>query len=223
MNSRVLIFDIESSNLAANFGYVLCISYKWLGERVVHTIAIDQFDRFRTDPTNDKDVVKEFKKIYEQADLVVAHYGAKFDRTFINTRLLVHGLTGLPRTKLFDTWRIAKDHLRLNSNRLATLISALGIRYKKTELDGPIWIKAMAGNRSALRYVVEHCVMDVLALEQVYIKLSPLVLEQTNPMFHACDKKFLVKYGTRICDKKLYQRYWCKKCGGWIKGEIIKL
>lgn len=220
--SKILIFDIESTNLAANFGYIICICYKWLGEEKIHTISIDSFPGFKADPTNDKEVVKTFKKVFEEADMVVAHYGQKFDKTFVNTRLLVHGLGSLPRTKLFDTWRVAKDHLRLNSNRLATLISALNIKYQKTELSGPIWIKAMAGHRPSIKYVIEHCVYDVLALEQVYLKISPLVLENTNPMFHKCDSKFWRSNGNRVCDRKAFRRMWCMKCGGWWKGEVLK-
>lgn len=222
MMSKVLIFDIESTNLAANFGYIICISYKWLGENKVHTISISESSTFKDDPTNDRELVQRFKKIYEQADMVVAHYGQRFDKTFINTRLMIHNLGSLPRTKLFDTWRIAKDHLRLNSNRLASLISALNIRYKKTELNGSTWIKAMSGDKKSIIYVIEHCIKDVLALEQVYLKLSPLVRENIHSMFHKCNKKYLQKYGIRVCDKKVYQRYLCKKCGGWIKGEVIK-
>lgn len=217
---KILIFDIESTNLAANFGYILCISYKWLGSNKVHTIRIDQFKRFKTDPTNDVDVVKAFGEVFLEAHRVVAHYGKKFDKTFINTRRLVHGLPLLPNTKLIDTWRIAKDHLRLNSNRLATLIAALGIKTQKTALSGPIWIKAMAGDRKAIAYVVKHCVADVNALEEVFIKLRPLITETENPVFHKCDPKHLRLKDYRVADKKTFARMFCLKCSGWFKGPV---
>lgn len=219
---KVLIFDIESTNLAANFGYIICISYKWLGHPKVHTIRIDQFKRFKKDPTNDIEVVKAFEKVFNEADRVVAHYGKKFDKTFVNTRRLVHNLSVLPNTKLIDTWRIAKDHLRLNSNRLETIISALGIKTQKTKLSGPIWIKAMAGDKQAINYVVTHCIADVKALEEVFIKLRPFISDMEHPSLHKCDSKYMHSNGYRVADKQKYRRLFCLNCKGWFKGEVIK-
>lgn len=222
LNKRVLLFDIESTNLAANFGYILCISYKWLGESSVHTIRIDKFKRFQNDPTNDVEVVKAFEDVFNQADRVVAHYGKKFDKTFINTRRLIHGLLVLPNTKLIDTWRIAKDHMRLNSNRLATLINALGVKTQKTALSGPVWIKAMAGDKKAIDYVVHHCIADVKALEEVFLKIRPLISETEHPGLHKCAPKYLRSNGYRTADKQTYKRLYCVKCSGWFKGELVK-
>lgn len=219
---KTLVFDIEATNLAANFGVILCISYKWLDEKTVHTIRIDQFKRFKTDPTNDIDVVRKFETVFNSADRVVAHYGKKFDKTFINTRRLIHGLPVLPNTKLIDTWRIAKDHLRLNSNRLETLISALGVKTQKTPLSGPVWVKAMAGDRKAISYVVEHCIADVKALEEVFLKLRPFITETENPTLHKCNPKYMLSNGHRVADKKLYKRLFCTKCSGWFRGEVVK-
>lgn len=218
---KILIFDIEATNLAANFGVILCISYKWFGDKTVHTIRIDQFPRFKSDPTNDVEVVREFEKVFNEADRVVAHYGKKFDKTFINTRRIIHGLPILPNTKLIDTWRIAKDHLRLNSNRLETLISALGVKTKKTPLSGPIWVKAMAGDKTAISYVVKHCIADVNALEEVFVKIKPFISETENKLFHKCPLKYLRSNGQRVADKTVYKRLFCLKCKSWFRGEVL--
>lgn len=220
MNPKILVFDIESSNLNANFGVILCISYKWFGTDKVHTIAITDFPSFKKDPTNDKPVVEAFQKVFEEADYVVAHFGEKFDVPMIQTKLLMHSGKLLPNTKLIDTWRISKTKLKLNSNRLETLISALGVKHKKTPLSGPTWVKAMAGNREAIRYVVEHCIADVKALEGVFQKLLPLIAELL-PKSHLCDPKHSVRHGYRVAAKKTFMRMFCKKCGAWWKGAVI--
>jgi len=77
---KILIFDIESTNLAANFGYILCVSYKWADKKEVHTIRIDRFPLFKKDPTNDREVVKAFGEVFNEADRVVAHYGKSLTR-----------------------------------------------------------------------------------------------------------------------------------------------
>ncbi len=219
MQPRILIFDIESSNLSANFGVILCISYKWLNTGKVHTIAITDFPLFKKDPTNDREVVREFRKVFLQADAVVAHFGQFFDIPMLQTKMIMHGLPVLPKTKLIDTWKIAKKQLKLNSNRLATLISALKIKYKKTELDGPTWVRAMAGNVKAIKYVVTHCIYDVLALEAVFNKLRPLMAE-SEENFHACKNPTYKSEGIRIKDKKTYRRLYCRKCGWFKHGDL---
>lgn len=218
---KTLIFDIESTNLNANFGVILCISYKWAGTKKVHTISITDFPEFKNDPTNDKRVVAEFLKVYKEADAVVAHYGEKFDRPMIQTKLLMHSRSIMPNTRLIDTWRIAKTKLKLNSNRLDTLISALDIPHKKTPLSGPTWVRAMAGDRKAIKYVVEHCEADVRALDAVYEKLAPLMTE-TLPKFHGCKNPDYRHNGLRTCNNKVYERLMCVSCGGWFKGKVQK-
>lgn len=221
MINKVLFFDIESTNLSANFGTILCISYKWNFEKEVHTISITDFPEFQKDPTNDKQVVKEFKKVYEEADFTVAHFGARFDIPMINTKLIMHHLSPLPNTRLIDTWWIAKHKLKLNSNRLETLIAALGLKHKKTPLSGPIWIRATAGHRASIEYITTHCESDVKALEEAYNKLIVLMGE-TMPKTHTCDKKYLRSQGYRVCNSSTYKRLYCVKCGSWLKGSVVK-
>lgn len=220
---KILVWDIESSNLAANYGFIICISYKWHGESGVKTISVADFPSFKTDPTNDFYVVREFSKVYNEADVTVAHYGQKFDLPMVNTKLIMHGLPTLSPKILRDTWRISKDKLRLNSNRLETLISALNLKYKKTPLSGPIWVKAMSGDHKAIKYVEQHCIADVNALDEAYKKLVPLVSETAPAALHTCDPKLMVSNGSRVCAKKVYTRLFCKGCGGWFKGETVNV
>lgn len=225
---RTLIWDIETSNLSANYGFILCIGYKWLGEKKPKIISIKDFPLYKRDPTNDREVVKAFAKVFAEAEIHVAHYGKYFDYPYVNTRLLYHGLNPLPPTRLEDTWWIARKQLKLNSNRLATLTEFFDLT-RKTPVSGPHWIKAMAGNPKSLRYVEKHCIYDIDALEEAYN-----ILKQFKPVFpvktdgtfcphcHAKDKgkaKVLQKRGQALASQKRYQRYQCKKCGLWSQDK----
>jgi len=224
---KVLFLDIEASNLAASMGYILCIGYKWAHEAKPRIIRIDETKEGRKHVTDDMGVLKQFEKVYEEADIVVHHFGQYYDIPFIQTRRIMKGLKPMPVTAQVDTWRIAKKRLKFHSNRLAAILSALKCPYAKTELKGDLWIEAMAGDRKALNYVVEHCVQDVLALEWVYNHMKAVsdqhprvVLSKDERICPLCGGKGQSK-GLRASAKHQYRRVVCVDCGHNWKGERI--
>lgn len=227
MKTKTLIFDIEASNLSANFGYCLAIGYKWLDDSKTHVLSITDSKSFKKDPTNDLELLEKFRKIWEEADVVVAHYGKKFDVPYLNTRLLIHGKTRLPETPLVDTWATARYQLKLNSNRLDTLIAAVGCPVTKTHLSGPIWVKASAGDKNSIKYVVDHCKADVQALEYCYKKIKglivshPTVADRPNQCT-TCQGETFRSLGVRRTATRVYRRFICTRCGKSRQGEKLQ-
>lgn len=228
-HAKILFFDIETTNLNADFGYVLCAAWKWQGNPTIHDAIISDSPDFKRDPTNDRYVVGEVLKAVESADLIVTWYGIKFDVPFVNSKLLAHGMRVLPPVPHVDGWRIAKYKLKLHSNRLASVSAFLGLE-DKTPLNGRIWIRAMAGICKDIRYVVKHCRQDVLVLEQAYNKVRALTTTHPNvgltspytvhKLCPVCGNAFaLQKRGMRIARTCIYQRYWCGLCGAWSQGK----
>ena len=226
---KILLFDIEATNLAANFGFILCICYKWLGEKRVHTISIRDFPRYTRDKTSDRDVVTAFARIYQQADIVVGHYSTKFDTPYINARLLYHGRKPLPTVRHIDTWRVSKDRLRLNSNRLAAVAEFFDLGDKSPVL-GPQWIKAMAGEASALKYVEKHCRIDIEVLEKAYLKIRGLMPQHPNGNLvrgikkacPTCGSTHLTRRGYLLSYTSRKPRFVCPN-GHWSHGNPEKL
>lgn len=223
--ARILIFDIEATNLNANFGYVLCIGYRWYGTKTTTVLSITNCNSFKKDPTNDLELIEKFRKVWEKADIVIAHYGKKFDIPYLNTRLLIHGRTRLPETPIVDTWQACKYQLKLNSNRLDSLIAAVGCPIKKTHLSGPIWVKASAGDKPSIKYVVDHCRADVDALHYCYHKIKGLINQhptvQDKPeQCTACSGSHFRNLGWRRTATRVYRRYICLGCGQARKGEL---
>src|SRR5262245_60717008 len=116
---KILFFDIESTGLNATFGTILCIGYKWWGQPKVHVPTI--LDYSKNNLLDDKGLVREFAKIYEQADFCCGHYASRFDVPMIQSKLLRYGLGPLPPVPLIDTWRVARDTFKFHNNRLATI------------------------------------------------------------------------------------------------------
>lgn len=219
---RVLLFDIECTNLAANFGYILSVAWKWSGRwrSGVKCLDITQSPHFKRNPTDDSWLVENFRHIVEDADIIIGHYSTKFDYPFLQARALYHQQPLFPTDiKHIDTWRIARQKLKLNSNRLSSLAAHLGLE-EKTPLSGPIWIRAMAGHVPSIRYVVAHNKQDVVVLEQCYDKIKGLNWD--NPKVSVdkgscptCGSFNIRLRGFRRTTRAKVQRFSCNSCGHW--------
>ena len=232
---KIQLWDIEATNLNANFGYILSIAVKDLDEKKVRVYSIADYPRYKKDPTNDKDLVRDAAADLGSAGVWVTWYGARFDVPFVNTRLIGHGLPPMPPVPHIDGWRIAKYKLKMNSNRLASVSGFLNVE-EKTPLNGPIWIKASAGDKKSLDYIVEHNIQDVIVLEQVYHRIRPLITSGPNVSLlqnmesakgvnacPICASLRLQKRGLTSTATTRKQRYQCQDCGGWSIGKATKV
>lgn len=221
---KVLFLDIECSDLSADIGNIICIGYKWAHESKVHTLSTLEFPGKH--PNDDSGVLKAFEPVFNAADLVVHHFGDFYDVPFIQTRRLIHGMKPLANVKSVDTWRICKKKLKFGSNRLERVLQTLGCPYRKTPLDITVWAKARWGHLPSIKYILKHCVNDVLVLEWVYNKIRPVW--PTHPRLYGLDKCPTCgstksrSRGRRIAESNMYQRRICLSCGATWKGPVIK-
>lgn len=246
---KILFWDIETSpTLTYVFGRwkvninpamvikdssIICISYKWLGEKEVHTISLkDNMKKFKKDPSDDKELVKKFLKVLDEADIVVAHNGDKFDYKVLKARCIIHGLPSFKARKV-DTLKMAKSVSFPRGNRLADLAEVLGVN-KKAKSDVQWWIDIMEKSSvPAIDQMIKYCEQDVTVLEDVYNKLLPHVEISLPNMSRlmGIDKDILAcprcgsvsyrKHNKYIKNERVYQRYICKdkKCGATFIGN----
>jgi uncharacterized protein YprB with RNaseH-like and TPR domain len=229
---KILLWDIESTSLNADFGIILCIGWKWYGEKKVHVARIDKKNgeanyckECKRHDGNDLHVIKDFLKALDQADIQVTWYGKRFDEPMIRSRWVFHKQKGnIPQVQHDDLWFTARKELKLSSNRLKSVQSFLDLDDEKTEIKGRIWLDAILGKTSALNYIVDHCKKDVLVLEQAYEKLKPFtkvnrpnqrVMVKGKKVCPACTSKRLKSWGRRFTANTAYVRYRCLDCGAW--------
>lgn len=165
-------WDIEASNLSADFGIMLCLSIKGIDDNDIFTIRLDDAPDYDTDPAvrcNDSWLAEAARDKLEEYTVIVHHYGDRYDLPFLNTRLLNYRRRLLDTgSRVFvDTWWHARHRLKLHNNRLDSLIHYLDTKTLKTGLDGNIWTSAVTGVRSSMDWVVKHNIHDVKALEEV--------------------------------------------------------
>ena len=174
---RVGIFDLETSSLYANTGIVLCASIKQFEKHGVTTIRADEFPNWEHKRSFNKPVINAVVRELKKYDILVAHNGQYFDKTFLNSACLKYGIKPSIRwTKFVDPVLIARRHLRIARNSLGSLIDYFDIQDTKTPIEFKHWIQASHdGNRTSMNYISKHCERDIISLEQVYDRVIPLV------------------------------------------------
>lgn len=229
---RIVLFDIEATNLDADFGYVLCFGYAALSGQVplqeaVHSakvLTISQFPGRHV--TDDSRLMAKAWEIIESADILVTYYGKEFDYRFVNSRMLRAGLKPLPPlgASHIDLYYTAKRNFKLHSGRMGALAEYFGCPFKKTSVSGPTWVEAMAGDKKAIEYVAKHCLIDVKMLTWLYYKLRPMVRQhphlsvlQGNVAVDRCPvcSSRMQRRGRTVRGATIVQRLWCRRCGRW--------
>lgn len=222
---NILALDIEASNLAADFGIVLTFGSKFVGKGKVEVLNILDFPG-KDLIAKEKNLLKAISERMLSADVWLYHFGCYYDLPFINTRLLYHKLPLLPANfAAIDTWKVARNRLKLRNNRLITISEFLGTEDEKNAIKPEQWIRALGGHRPSMDYIVDHNRRDVLVLEEAYTRLRPLVLDHPNRGLvdgrggcSVCGATRLHKRGFHITRTRKYQRYQCSECGAWSKG-----
>lgn len=182
---RILVFDLETAasvaltfgrfkvnlgqdNIVTEGGWILCASYRWLGEDKVKSIYLSPDEISKQD---DSRIVATFWELYEEADAVVAHNAQQFDHKVLQSRVAFNGFTPLPTVKVLDTLVLAKKHLRLPSNKLDSIGEYFNLGRKVPHSGISLWKSVQEGDKEAMKKMVEYCEQDTELLTEVYLHL----------------------------------------------------
>jgi DNA polymerase III epsilon subunit-like protein len=180
--------------------------------------------------SNDKLIVDKLVHLLNEADMVVAHFGAKFDLPQIRGRAMVHGIDPPSPVKIIDTCKIAKREFGLPANSLEYLCDVLGCEIKKgahKKFPGfELWLECLRNNEEAWSELKEYNIGDVLSLEQVYLKMRPWDTSHPNVTVFSepedeevccpkCDSNKIQWRGYAYTQTGRYNRFQCTSCGGW--------
>jgi len=136
--------------------------------------------------------------------------------------LIYHGFSPLNRIPSIDTCQVAKSKLFLFNNRLNTLAKFLKTETKLENGGWSLWEDVLKRKPKAQKLMAKYCMQDVEVLEQVFLKLRPLIGNLPNyNLFYGKDSKVcpncgshrITKDGTRMTRTGLRQRYICNNCG----------
>jgi DNA polymerase elongation subunit (family B) len=245
LQPRVLFLDTEN---APNLGYVwgkweqnvidfksnwffLSFAYKWQGSRAIHCKALSDYPLFKKDPENDRELVKDLWAIINDADVIIAHNGDRFDLRKANARFVAQGMKPPSPYKTVDTLKIARRYFQFDSNKLDDLGKYLGVGRKLPHTGKHLWFGCMSGDPKSWATMRRYNSQDVALLERVYLKLRPWAATHPN-LTHitrlsgcpTCQSTNLTCQGFKFSKAGKRQQFQCKDCGSWSSdGPLIKV
>lgn len=240
---RILFFDIETAPIRAavwriwqeNVGleqiesdwHLLSYSAKWLGEdRLFYD---DQ--RKAANIEDDGPLLEQLHALLDEADVVIAHNGDRFDVPKVRWRLLKAGFKPPRPFKTIDTVRVLKKNFGATSNKLAFVSAELLENKKDEHKEFPgfkLWAECLAGNKRAWDEMKHYNVQDTIALEELYLRLRPWIPHHLNVGVYGdhdertcprCGSHKLQMVGLARTNVNVYPQYQCDDCGGHSRGR----
>lgn len=241
---RILYFDIETSLMTVYTHYIgnkvsisykqiakpssiICIAYKWAGDKKVSLLTWDK----RKD---DRKMLEEFNKIASKADFICGHNAQGFDVKEIRGAIALRGLaTAWCETPVIDTLTDCRRAFRFKSNRLDAIARSLGLS-RKDPMGMEDWIdlELPVTNRKykqALNKMTSYNKQDVIVLEDVHKRLDKYTIPTNSRVNLAkqnhgvkcsdCSSLDTIKYGRYTYNKQAYQKYLCKTCSKVLMPE----
>ena len=246
---RTLLLDIETApNIGYTWGkweqnvieftqdwYLLAIGWKWLDEKKVHVIGLDNDKKYKPGSPDDLYLTKKLYELFQEADVIIAHNGDQFDIKKSTTKFIAAGLPPPKPYKTIDTKKVAKRYFKFDSNKLDELGKYLGLGRKVVHTGFDMWKGCMSGDKKSWRMMKKYNAQDVLLLEAVYLKMrawhtthpSKGVFDAKSNRCPQCGGMNCQKRGLRVVTKRVRQSYQCMDCfadgrPSWFSGELIK-
>ena len=175
MAARIVILDIETTSLEADAGTL--VSAGLMSD-------VGQGEYVEAKKTSDeKPLLLKLLNRLERYDVMVTWNGRSFDVPFLTTRLMKHSVDPRPilRKSHIDLADVVKSRLRLTFTYLDHVCDFFQIARRKGPmgLDVPhLHVRALEGDKKAAASIRAHCLDDLTATRQVFLKLKPLIEQQ---------------------------------------------
>ena len=183
---RMTVVDIETTNLSALMGRVLCASFypiynaeanKLRVKPKAYTLRADRAPyKVKGDLLDDTLLLEAIRDELDKYNAIVTWNGKLFDIPFMNARLMRQGKRRIePQFHIDAMYYAGGCSARIGSKKLVNVQKFLDLKGAKTELKWETWQRASAGNKKAMNEVVEHCEADVEVTAEAYWYLLPAI------------------------------------------------
>lgn len=217
--AKILAWDIETRNLVADYGSMLCIGWSWIGEDKVHCKSIQDIPGKH--PLDDKALIKWFlEEVWNKADIAIGWYSSGHDEPFLRTRAIIHELPAPKPVTTLDLWGKVFKRFKFSKNSLDNVTRHLKLPPK---WYGPAadFEKVLWGDKGAMKRIVKHCLQDVKATVAAYHRFKPYIVAHPrvtldNSACRVCGAKDFQRRGYAYSTLKgKLMRVRCKSCGSW--------
>jgi transposase-like protein len=243
---RVLLFDLEVAGdiglffgrrkinisqdaIVTKGGYILCASWKYLGDSSVQSIHLTQDEVLSGD---DFRITQKLYDLYSDADAVLCHNSKGYDHKVVQSRGAYWDMPALPTVKVLDTLELTRKNLRLPSNKLDSIAAYFNLPLKLDHSGISLWVNVQSGDEVAMQNMVEYCRQDVVVLEAVWNKLkqvgkagsdfnAALYFSDEVVRCRTCGSENVEKTGrTSSTSSSVYDEYQCGDCGSVHRNKI---
>ena len=158
----IAYFDLETTNLLADVGRLLCGSVMSYPSMKMETYRIDDYCNGKM--SEDGALAVAIRDKIEEHDISCGWYSKGFDISFLNTRLVQSGHRMLERMIHIDAiwyyrgWR----GLKPRSSKMSVVAEFYNLDDRKMNVDVKVWADAMGGDKDALDELVDRCESDVI-------------------------------------------------------------
>lgn len=205
---------------------IASFSFKWLGDSRI------TYSDTRGNPLDDRHLLAMLWEILDEADIIIAQNGIKFDAKKINARFIELGFAPPSPYKIIDTMVEAKAVAQFTSNKLEWLSGHLTEVPKSQHKDFPgfeLWTQCLADNPLAWAAMKKYNDRDIVATEALYLKLRPWIKghpninayddedEHTEHACPNCGGTHFEKRGFSYTQTGKYQKLHCMDCGAWSR------
>jgi len=207
---------------------ILSWAGKWLGSKKV----IYQDVSKQTDLRDDRQMLEGIWKFLDEADIIIGQNVQSFDVKKINARFIEAGMPPPSPYKVIDTLLMAKQVARFTSNKLDWLSQRLTAHHKDHHDEFPgmaLWVECLLGNKRAWAVMRKYNPQDVIATEDVYLRLRPYYVGHPNVAAYfddtavRCPKcgsaNLMALEVPALTQTGSYTRYRCDGCGGFARSR----
>ena len=247
--AKILLFDIETSPMEVfvwnlrQHGWInpdnvikdwsiLTWSAKWLFDDHVMSAKVRPDEAFNR---TDESIIHELWTLLDEADIVIAHNGARFDVRKMNARFALNGLNPPMPYRVIDTLRVAKRQFELSSYKLDYINQLFGLDQKEHPGWG-IWVSAVSPNEKdsarALEEMRMYCDNDVVILEELYVQIRAWIKGHPNMGLYVdtdgekctnCGATDLDWRGKYYTPAGRYRAFRCISCGAVGRSRLSDL
>lgn len=241
---RVLLFDIETApnklmgwslwnqnfglNQIANEWFLLSYSAKWLGSDEVMYEDMEGI----VDTEDDTHLMDSLWKLFDEADVIIGMNSKAFDVKKMNARWIMHGYKPPSPYKQIDTLDIAKRNFAFTSRKLEWMTDKICENKKLTHqkfAGFELWKQCLLDNPEAWLEMKEYNIMDVVSLEELYLKMAAWDNKHVNFNLYnsdstehicRCGSRAVVENGFAYTGVSKFQQYRCLDCGASTRGRV---
>lgn len=222
---KVFVWNVWNQNVSTNqiVSDWFCLTWaaKWLFEDKVFSGKLTPKE---VADQNDSRIIKGIWEMVNEADIVIAHNGDKFDMPRLNSRFIINGLNPPLPYQSIDTLKHIRRQFAFVHNKLDYVNQILHLERKQDTGGFELWVNCLSGDETALNKMEDYNVKDVRILESTYLRILPwikphpnmglFILDETQERCPTCGSNELEdqakNYHTTM---NVYQLCRCKNCG----------